>query len=294
MNSYLPEITIERFLERRSPDVLNYKQNFVITDCARNLVPFTNAVRLKGATVLLCTRGKIECSINLKRYAISANQLMINFSGDLIQIHSTEDVEGYAVIVSTEYLQQLQFDNPIHAKSYLELKNNGPITIPPEEMPYMRHYYVLLEKYVREDNPDVIRGLAQALLHSLIGLTRRYGSVDSNPEEIPMTRAQQIFDKFIMLLKDHHDRERSLSFYAAKLCLTPKYLAGTVKRYSGKSALEWINEYVVTEAKMMLRFTRLTIQEVSYKLNFPSQSAFGKYFKLQTSMSPTRYRAQSD
>ena len=40
----------------------------------------------------------------------------------------------------------------------------------------------------------------------------------------------------------------------------------------------------------MLKNTDLSIQEIAYKLNFVTQSAFGKYFKLQTGMGPKFYR----
>ena len=65
-----------------------------------------------------------------------------------------------------------------------------------------------------------------------------------------------------------------------------------IKAYSGRGALDWINEYVVTEAKMMLRYTDMTVQEVAYALNFPTQSAFGKYFRQQVGMSPRQYRQE--
>ena len=68
--------------------------------------------------------------------------------------------------------------------------------------------------------------------------------------------------------------------------LTPKHISGQIKTYSGKCALDWINDYVVLEAKMMLRYTVMTIQEISNSLNFPTQSAFGKYFKLQVGTRP--------
>ena len=86
----------------------------------------------------------------------------------------------------------------------------------------------------------------------------------------------------------YHDRERSIQFYADKMCLTPKYISGMIKTYSGKCALDWINDYVVIEAKMMLRYT--TVQEISNSLNFPTQSAFGKYFKQQVGVGPKQYR----
>lgn len=63
-----------------------------------------------------------------------------------------------------------------------------------------------------------------------------------------------------------------------------------MRAFSGRSAAEWINEYAITEAKMMLRFSDLSIQQVAEKLNFPSQSAFGKYFKQYVGVSPKVFR----
>ena len=75
--------------------------------------------------------------------------------------------------------------------------------------------------------------------------------------------------------------------------LSPKYVSGAIKSYSGKGALDWINEYVVLEAKMMLRYTEMSVQEVAYALNFPTQSAFGKYFRHLLGMSPKQYRSHA-
>jgi len=83
---------------------------------------------------------------------------------------------------------------------------------------------------------------------------------------------------------------RSVEFYADKLSLTPKYLTTVVRETSGKTAHDWIIEYVILSAKALLKSTNITIQEISDRLNFPSQSFFGKYFKQQTGMSPVEYR----
>ena len=63
-----------------------------------------------------------------------------------------------------------------------------------------------------------------------------------------------------------------------------------IKETSGRSAAEWIDAYVLTEAKTLLKFTTMSIQEVAYALNFSSQSFFGKYFKHLTGMSPSEYK----
>lgn len=92
------------------------------------------------------------------------------------------------------------------------------------------------------------------------------------------------------LLAQHHSTERNLSYYAEKIGITTNYLSKLVKEYSGKTAVEWINEYVILEAKTMIKHTQYTIQEIAYKLNFPSPSFFGKYFKRLTGISPKRYK----
>lgn len=87
--------------------------------------------------------------------------------------------------------------------------------------------------------------------------------------------------------------ERSVTFYAEQLCITPKYFSSLVKKLSGKSAAQWIDNYVILEAKNLLKYSDMSIQEIAYRLNFSTQSFFGKYFKHQTGLSPTQYRTQT-
>ena len=49
---------------------------------------------------------------------------------------------------------------------------------------------------------------------------------------------------------------------------------------------------MVLEAKTLLKYSDLSIQEIAYRLNFSTQSFFGKYFKHQTGMSPTEYKTR--
>ena len=81
-----------------------------------------------------------------------------------------------------------------------------------------------------------------------------------------------------------------MGFYARQLCITPKYLTTLIKRISGLSVSEWIDNYVIIEAKTLLKYSTMSIQEIAYYLNFPNQSFFGKYFKNHTGMTPTAYR----
>ena len=289
----LSEISIEHLLSEEIPELVGYNKDIVMISNIADMRLFSHPARLKATTVLICLQGEIDCSINLKRFRITANHLLVNFSGDIIRIHSTDNIIAYAVILSEEYLQQLQIDFRLRAQSYIGLRGNGPIRVPHEELVYLKPYYTLFRKNIEDGNPDVIKGLVHALSYTILALVGRYQRTRPSAEEKETCRSQRIFDKFMGLLHRYHDSERSITFYADKMCLTPKYISGMIKEYSGKCALDWINDYVVLEAKMMLRYTDKSIQEISNSLHFPTQSAFGKYFKQQVGICPKQYRTKN-
>lgn len=284
------EISVERLLEQDMPNLVGFNNDIVMLSNFSDMSLFAHPVRLKATTVLICLHGVIDCNINLRNIRIAENHMLVNFAGDIIRVNGVEDFTGYAIIISEEYLREIQLDVMFRAQSYINLRDNGPIRVPYEALENLKPYYCLLKHNMEEGNSEVIKGLTLALSHTIISLMKRYRPQPVVESERNVTRAQQLFEKFMKLLNVYHTKERSLQFYADKMFLTPKYVSGVIKSFSGKAALDWINEFVVLEAKMMLRYTEMTVQEVAYALNFPTQSAFGKYFKQQEGVSPKQYR----
>lgn len=101
---------------------------------------------------------------------------------------------------------------------------------------------------------------------------------------------EEEFNQFMKELARHYMQHRSVGFYAAQLHLTPKYLTTIIRKTTGRTASDWIDDYVVLEAKNLLKYSTMSIQEVAYYLSFPNQSFFGKYFKEHTGLTPTAYR----
>ena len=109
------------------------------------------------------------------------------------------------------------------------------------------------------------------------------------PKEQRKSRLEELFDKFMICVKQNCAVQRSIKFYADKLCVSPQYLSKISKEVSGKSAGDWIDEVVLLEIKALLKYTNLTIKEVSVKMNFCDQSSFGKYFKKHVGIAPKEY-----
>lgn len=109
--------------------------------------------------------------------------------------------------------------------------------------------------------------------------------IDSNK-----TSSSRITEKFLSLVQQHFKKERFLEFYANKLELSTKHLSRTVKETTGFTAVDWIDRFVILEAKVLLKSTTMSIQQIADELNFGNQSFFGKYFKKHVGKSPKDFR----
>lgn len=111
---------------------------------------------------------------------------------------------------------------------------------------------------------------------------RKKPFLNSNKENIAF--------KFAMLVLEHHDTHRELSFYADKLCISSLYLTKVIQEVNGQSASEMISDYVIVKIKKLLRNTNLDIKDVVRQTGFANQSSLSRFFRQHTNMSPSEYR----
>lgn len=104
------------------------------------------------------------------------------------------------------------------------------------------------------------------------------------------SRQEETFGKFKKLVNEHCCQHRTIPFYADLLALTPHYLSTLIAKVSGQSVMYWINRATLIQAKALLKSNDMLVCEVAERLNFPSQSAFGSFFKRETGMSPSEYQ----
>lgn len=109
----------------------------------------------------------------------------------------------------------------------------------------------------------------------------------------PLSHPEQLFQQFITLLIRHYKQEHYIEFYARSLSISPSYLSRIIRQTTHKTAAYFINGLLHAEACRLLRHTDRTIQAIADELNFSDQSAFGKFFKANTGLSPLQYRNRS-
>ncbi|MGL5273649.1 MAG: helix-turn-helix domain-containing protein, partial [Phocaeicola sp.] len=179
--------------------------------------------------------------------------------------------------------------------AFILLKENPVFQLSSEELEELTYYYQLLEENITQTDfyqLEVTQRLAAVYLYKIGSILSRNQEKYQMQKKQTANRDTLILNQFLQLVATHHTTERRVSYYAEKLFLSPKYFSALIKRVSNTSASEWIDNYVIQEAQSLLKYSDLSIQEISYHLNFPNPSFFGKYFKKQTGKSPKQYREE--
>ena len=97
---------------------------------------------------------------------------------------------------------------------------------------------------------------------------------------------------FQELLEAYYLRERSPSFYADQLKLSPSALSKNIKKQIGKTPTQLIQERVILESKKLLHLTHKSIKEIAVDLHFDDEYYFSRYFKKNVGLSPLHYRRE--
>lgn len=290
----LPSITIQQLRNSGLEFSFCYQDSLFITDRVEAIERFRQPCRIYAITFLVCISGEAECVINLNHYHIKKNMIMVAFPDDIIQVKAAQHLDAYAVLISSSLINDLGMDYSRRSDFYLRIRKNASCLLTRPLIAPLKPYYTLLYDNISnqtEETPEIIKGLLRAFCCSIISKMHKNEPQEGKEEAEKPNRNKQLFNDFMALVKQYHTSHRGVKYYAEKLCITPNYLSGVIKDYTGKTATEWVNDFVILEAKIMLKDSNLSIQEISNQLNFPNQSTFGKYFKQLVGVGPKQYRS---
>lgn len=247
--------------------------------------------RIDYYALCICTDGKVDLEIDGQKHHVNAHSFLIAAPSTIVKFLKT----------SSDFKMKLLFFD----KNFLIKNISNPFII--EKMNLFSEGSYSLVKTTEKNSLQI-----QSLLNYLKKKSRKQGKFT---EEIVRTiifnllletaeimekehhdlaekeeGKKDIYLKFSKLIRENIRQQRSVQFYADQLFVSPKYLIEIIKKASGKTPHEVIDETLLKEAYVMLGNPAITISEIAFQLQFNSTSAFGRFFKKQTSISPSEYR----
>ena len=242
----------------------------------------------------LCKSGHAVFKINLKEYELGPGGIMVCYPGMIVEsIKISSDCKGAMVAFAHEVFFP---DSTAPCIKTLRRYMLSPLVLQLDEKRSGMLFtsYNLLKSTLQKPDYDYKKDTIQGGLHIMAAMIAQWTDMENNAiPESPKSRDESLFLNFISDVQRNCYKERKISFYSEKFCISPKYFARLIYSVSGRHPAQWIKDYVIMEAKVMLRSGSFTVQQVSDALNFPNSSFFGKYFKSGVGQSPKEYIIES-
>ncbi len=249
--------------------------------------------RMNAYSLILVLAGEMSVDLDYVSYRLKPNTLLEMHAGVILENPSfSSDFKGFQLISSHDL--KVEVSRPLASyfpSNIVTLKRLYPVhELDAKEIDTLTDIIRRLQRYMADNDhfyriPLIKNELATLVLESNNCFWKRHYTEDEK-----LTGSALITNRFRELLATHCRKEHEVTFYAEQLCVSADYLSRMMRDFSGTSALKWINRMLVTEAKILLRNPDMNIQQVSELLYFSDQSAFGKFFKKETGMSPLAYK----
>lgn len=268
----------------------------IAANSASEMEIFRIPSRLNALIIGVGTEGETSLTSNLQEFRLKKDSLFIFSPKHILQVQSNNRFKAHLIVIAPDFLKRINIDTKRMMPLFLQFGSLPCMELTQAESQSLRSFISMVEQELKGSETDfsseIIGGLIAATIYKVGDILTHYLTEHPEVDSPIHNRAEEYFRQFTELLGEHYKHERSVGFYARQLCITPKYLTTLIKRISGKSVSEWIDNYVILEAKTLLKYSNMSVQEIAYYLNFPNQSFFGSYFKRNAGMSPSQYKAK--
>jgi AraC family transcriptional activator of pobA len=250
--------------------------------------------RSQHFTIALVTSGECTVKSNLIEYSLKRDSLFVIPPGMVRQFQKkTDDLTAIILEFTKEFLTAAELHKKhIDAFSYFSSQSDPHLSLTESEadilyklMVFLRQKDLLDSEYPFRD--EVIHHCFNLFMFEMAALFRKYRA----NQVIKLTRKEGLLMSFVKLLSQHYKEERSVHYYADLLFVTPKHLTKTVKEITNKTCGDFIDEMVISEAKILLDDPSVSIGNVADELHFSDQFFFSKFFKHHTGLNPSEYRS---
>ena len=291
-------------LAARHPINAALGKSIVMTDNLDSTIDMEEVDRVKSLStpvkyvsamsLLLCVDGVMIFNIGNKEYVMKKNDALMLSSGVICDM---KDVTFDCRLCSIDFREDFCPDFISHL-SYTMFKKAFGVNPVCHVIDYNMEEYVSLYRMIRDrindsdPNPllvEIVKSHLQGLLFSVAADYIRRDE-ESQKRSQKLSRKQDLYNRFVELVRRDFSKERNISYYADRLCVTPRYLSQVVYQESGSLAGEFISNLVMTEAKQLVLSQQYSIKQISDMLHFTSVSFFSRYFKKATGYSPKEFQ----
>ena len=249
--------------------------------------------------IVICTGGMAQFDYDGQQIQLHKNDLYLYMAHSVVcNFMSSPDFNCRQIWFSRSELWNINMYGEVSLADMTYLKQHPKAHLSDEDMALLEDYFKLLCRRMRDQKPllysEIVRSLVSTMMLEMLCMIRRdkeqKAQSDIQEDNSPGFHKRRIADKFMRLVEQSDGRIRRVDDFATQLNVTPKYLSTVLKEVMNRRPSTFIQLYTMKAIEHRLRYTDMTMQEISNDLNFPNPSFFGKYCKEHLGMTPLEYR----
>lgn len=228
--------------------------------------------------------GNDKIKIGFNDYSLKDKTLSVVGPGIVRQWESNDwNASNHTIFFKADFFQKPFYSNFLVDYPFFKPGAYHAIHLSDQDYECAVEFLRLMER--NNDNEAVLPGLLFSYLQFVEQVySAAIDGVGYN------SSSQKASNQFSQLLHLHYQKEKEVNFYADQMNITPKYLSEILKKENGKSAKQLIDEFILFEAKSLLKQTDMSVKEILYWLGYEDPSYFTKLFKSKVGLTPAQYR----
>lgn len=214
------------------------------------------------------------------------------------QVVDMRDIEleekGFIICFHEDFLIGHLLHDEIKKYGFFEYEANEALHLSPAEEKTIWELYRKIETEYHSNRDEFSKAIMLTHIDSILKYSQRFYRrqfIDRKP------LSGTTVSKFDNLMASYFEkglmREKGLptvNYIAGELNLSPRYLSDLLKQETGKTAIELIHLFLISEAKNLLTGTDYSVSEIAYRLGFENPPYFSRLFKKETGMSPSQFK----
>lgn len=239
--------------------------------------------------IVFYSEGKSKHLVDFVWHEVKKNTIIHISKGQINAFQFTEGLKGFILLFTDAYLKKQI--NALPKNELIRLFNAhlfSPIIRVPEDSNVGRYIQLFYEEFF-DFNEDYNQENTYSALHSII-FSKLERLKQYQTFHLKQSNKINSFLSFKTLLESNFKNTKNADFYADKLNMTYKHLNSICKDTVSVTAKQFIDAYVVLEAKRLLVNSEIKSTELAYALGFEEPTNFVKYFKKHTGFTPNQFK----
>ena len=281
-------------------DIIDYtSENVTILNDINKILRRNHHVAKLGCMMMVfCEEGEVDIHINGNTHLLQKGNCAILAPGSVIQANAMGQVLTSKVLAVSQTFLAETLSMKKETWNVLHYLYHHPIFPINRNISYKMYLYKELMMALIQEKPHAYSQRTRSF-HFAGMLCEMFAMLDQQIPDIEwksiqINRSTLITRDFISMVNADNGTHRSVSYYADKLCYSPKYLCSIIKESTGKTPMHFIQENAIKQIKYKLKHSNISIKEIAHAFDFSNPSFFGKFFKAHTGITPLEYRISKE